>query len=183
MGRRRAIWIANSYYSPCNIDPCLDYSWCCHNVAVIVVVIPSGETLLSPLVMCGPQGVTFQKPVELRLPHCASANPESWSFALKSSEAHSGQFFPLMLFYFHHSVKRVHLSSCVSEALSFHLFVRRRHFVFFWNEQEKSEMSFEQCSANFKEAAINFKFLVYISMQCYDTDTMSVLTKCLSSIS
>ncbi|KAH9508486.1 hypothetical protein Btru_055324, partial [Bulinus truncatus] len=50
-----------------------------------------GETLLSPLVMCGPHGVQFKKPVELRLPHCASANPESWSFALKSSESPSGQ--------------------------------------------------------------------------------------------
>ncbi|CAM9895424.1 unnamed protein product [Lampetra planeri] len=29
-----------------------------------------GETLLSPLVMCGPHGLKFLKPVELRLPHC-----------------------------------------------------------------------------------------------------------------
>ncbi|XP_055873849.1 tight junction protein ZO-1-like isoform X3 [Biomphalaria glabrata] len=50
-----------------------------------------GETLLSPLVMCGPHGIQFKKPVELRLPHCASANPESWSFALKSSESPTGQ--------------------------------------------------------------------------------------------
>ncbi|CAL1603795.1 unnamed protein product [Knipowitschia caucasica] len=34
-----------------------------------------GETLLSPLVMCGPHGLKFQKPVELRLPHC---DPKSW---------------------------------------------------------------------------------------------------------
>ncbi|XP_012945828.1 tight junction protein ZO-1 [Aplysia californica] len=50
-----------------------------------------GETLLSPLVMCGPHGTEFNKPVELRLPHCASANPESWSFALKSSDSPSGE--------------------------------------------------------------------------------------------
>uniref|UniRef100_A0A8C5CRG5 Tight junction protein 1a n=1 Tax=Gadus morhua TaxID=8049 RepID=A0A8C5CRG5_GADMO len=41
-----------------------------------------GETLLSPLVMCGPHGLKFQKPVELRLPHCASmtpdGDPKSW---------------------------------------------------------------------------------------------------------
>ncbi|KAJ8247816.1 hypothetical protein GJAV_G00250840 [Gymnothorax javanicus] len=41
-----------------------------------------GETLLSPLVMCGPHGLKFQKPVELRLPHCASmtpdGNPKGW---------------------------------------------------------------------------------------------------------
>ncbi|XP_052215342.1 tight junction protein ZO-1-like isoform X1 [Dreissena polymorpha] len=50
-----------------------------------------GETLLSPLVMCGPHGLKFNQPVELRLPHCASVNPDSWSFALKSSDSPSGQ--------------------------------------------------------------------------------------------
>lgn len=50
-----------------------------------------GETLLSPLVMCGPHGLKFQKPVELRLPHCASMTPDGWSFALKSSESSSGE--------------------------------------------------------------------------------------------
>ncbi|KAK3595450.1 hypothetical protein CHS0354_003441 [Potamilus streckersoni] len=49
-----------------------------------------GETLLSPLVMCGPHGLKFNQPVELRLPHCASVNPESWSFALKSSDSPTG---------------------------------------------------------------------------------------------
>ena len=49
-----------------------------------------GETLLSPLVMCGPHGLKFLQPVELRLPHCASVNPESWSFALKSSDSPGG---------------------------------------------------------------------------------------------
>lgn len=48
----------------------------------------SGEALLSPLLMCGPPGLKFLKPVELRLPHCASGvNPEQWSFALKSASA------------------------------------------------------------------------------------------------
>nr|XP_040024132.1 tight junction protein ZO-1-like isoform X13 [Gasterosteus aculeatus aculeatus] len=49
-----------------------------------------GETLLSPLVMCGPHGLKFLKPVELRLPHCASMSPDGWSFALKSSDSLSG---------------------------------------------------------------------------------------------
>ncbi|XP_078718404.1 tight junction protein 2 isoform X4 [Lampetra fluviatilis] len=49
-----------------------------------------GETLLSPLVMCGPHGLRFLKPVELRLPHCAAMNPDGWSFALKSSESITG---------------------------------------------------------------------------------------------
>lgn len=44
-----------------------------------------GEQLLSPLVMCGPQGLKFQLPVELRLPHVASDNPDSWKFSLKSA--------------------------------------------------------------------------------------------------
>lgn len=44
-----------------------------------------GETLLSPLVMCGPHGLKFQLPVELRLPHNASDNSDSWNFSLKSS--------------------------------------------------------------------------------------------------
>lgn len=52
--------------------------------------LPSGETLLSPLVMCGPHGLKFLKPVELRLPHCASMTPDGWSFALKSSDSSSG---------------------------------------------------------------------------------------------
>lgn len=50
-----------------------------------------GETLLSPLVMCGPHGTEFLKPVELRLPHCASMTPDGWSFALKSSDTPTGQ--------------------------------------------------------------------------------------------
>nr|CAD7594071.1 unnamed protein product [Timema genevievae] len=46
------------------------------------------ETLLSPLVMCGPHGIKFDVPVELRLPHWASAEPgDSRGFSLKSSEA------------------------------------------------------------------------------------------------
>ena len=52
-----------------------------------------GETLLSPLVMCGPHGTRFLKPVELRLPHSASMTPEGWSFALKSSDTASGNYY------------------------------------------------------------------------------------------
>ena len=53
-------------------------------------LVRAGETLLSPLVMCGPHGLKFLKPVELRLPHCASMTPDGWSFALKSSDSSSG---------------------------------------------------------------------------------------------
>jgi hypothetical protein len=57
--------------------------------------LTAGETLLSPLVMCGPHGLRFLKPVELRLPHCASMTPDGWSFALKSSDSSSGMLSPL----------------------------------------------------------------------------------------
>lgn len=56
----------------------------------VCVFVFTGETLLSPLVMCGPHGLKFLQPVELRLPHCASVNPDSWSFALKSSDSPTG---------------------------------------------------------------------------------------------
>ncbi|KAJ1349109.1 ZU5 domain [Parelaphostrongylus tenuis] len=46
-----------------------------------------GETLLSPLVMCGPQGLNFLTPCELRLPHCGPVEPDGqWSFSLKAGE-------------------------------------------------------------------------------------------------
>uniref|UniRef100_A0A673CZ25 Zona occludens protein 1 n=1 Tax=Sphaeramia orbicularis TaxID=375764 RepID=A0A673CZ25_9TELE len=44
-----------------------------------------GETLLSPLVMCGPHGLKFLKPVELRLPHCASMTPDGWCWQMQQS--------------------------------------------------------------------------------------------------
>lgn len=43
-----------------------------------------GETLLSPLVMCGPQGLKFATPVELRLPHRAAADDNDWALALQA---------------------------------------------------------------------------------------------------
>ncbi|KAK6730672.1 hypothetical protein RB195_007256 [Necator americanus] len=46
-----------------------------------------GETLLSPLVMCGPQGLTFLTPCELRLPHSGPVDGDGqWSFSLKAGE-------------------------------------------------------------------------------------------------
>ena len=49
----------------------------------------SGETLLSPLVMCGPHGLKFKKPIELRLPHKGASN-DSMAFSLKSSDSPVG---------------------------------------------------------------------------------------------
>eukprot|EP00081_Caenorhabditis_elegans_P000473 NP_001021686.1 ZO-1 (Zonula Occludens tight junctional protein) Ortholog [Caenorhabditis elegans] len=48
-----------------------------------------GETLLSPLVMCGPQGLKFEKQCELRMPHTGPVTADSdgqWSFSLKTGE-------------------------------------------------------------------------------------------------
>ncbi|GBP59444.1 Tight junction protein ZO-1 [Eumeta japonica] len=49
----------------------------------------NGEAMLSPLVMCGPQGLVFLRPVTLRLPHCANAVP-SLGLTIKATdtEAH-----------------------------------------------------------------------------------------------
>ncbi|XP_076812481.1 tight junction protein ZO-1-like isoform X3 [Clavelina lepadiformis] len=58
---------------------------CRDNTALPPLDKDKGETLLSPLVMCGPHGLQFDHPVELRLPHCASMTSDGWSFALKTS--------------------------------------------------------------------------------------------------
>jgi len=42
---------------------------CRDNTAIPPLDREKGETLLSPLVMCGPHGLQFEHPVELRLPH------------------------------------------------------------------------------------------------------------------
>lgn len=55
-----------------------------------------GETLLSPIVMCGPHGLRFKRPVELRLPHRANVDPDSWTFALKSSDATQSESAPFI---------------------------------------------------------------------------------------
>jgi len=41
-----------------------------------------GERLLSPIVMCGPHGVQFLKPIELILPHHAGADAEQLALML-----------------------------------------------------------------------------------------------------
>ncbi|XP_067941687.1 tight junction protein ZO-3-like isoform X2 [Watersipora subatra] len=45
----------------------------------------AGEQLVSPLVVCGPQGLKFQLPVELRLPCPAAPESNNVMFKLKSS--------------------------------------------------------------------------------------------------
>jgi ZU5 domain. len=74
----------------CLQEPCI----------IVTEICCAGETLLSPLVLCGPHGLKFCRPVELRLPHWATCEPSDQtsdtnhrprSFALKSGETSGGQ--------------------------------------------------------------------------------------------
>ncbi|CAJ0944548.1 unnamed protein product, partial [Mesorhabditis belari] len=59
----------------------------CQEGSVLPPIDPSrGETLLSPLVICGPQGLQFNKPAELRLPHNGSVSTDQWQFSLKTGD-------------------------------------------------------------------------------------------------
>ncbi|XP_039442199.1 tight junction protein ZO-1 isoform X7 [Culex pipiens pallens] len=46
----------------------------------------NGETMLSPLVMCGPQGTEFLQPVTLNIPHCAGRTT-SLGLSLKATDS------------------------------------------------------------------------------------------------
>ncbi|XP_019880421.1 tight junction protein ZO-1 isoform X2 [Aethina tumida] len=48
--------------------------------------LENGETMLSPLVMCGPQGTEFLKPVILNIPHYANTLP-SLAISLKATDS------------------------------------------------------------------------------------------------
>ncbi|KAK9883620.1 hypothetical protein WA026_001793 [Henosepilachna vigintioctopunctata] len=48
--------------------------------------LDNGETMLSPLVMCGPQGTEFLKPVILNIPHYANTLP-SLGISLKATDS------------------------------------------------------------------------------------------------
>lgn len=41
------------------------------------------QTVLSPVVSCGPSGMLLSKPVVLTLPHCAQLEPPDWTLTLK----------------------------------------------------------------------------------------------------
>uniref|UniRef100_A0A8D3CBN5 Zona occludens protein 1 n=1 Tax=Scophthalmus maximus TaxID=52904 RepID=A0A8D3CBN5_SCOMX len=61
---------------PENVEQEIYFKVCRDNSILPPLDKEKGETLLSPLVMCGPHGLKFLKPVELRLPHCASMTPD-----------------------------------------------------------------------------------------------------------
>ena len=63
---------------------CLDLI--CQSISILL----TGETLLSPLVMCGPHGLKFKKPIELRLPHKGNSG-DGMTFSLKSSDSPVGK--------------------------------------------------------------------------------------------
>jgi hypothetical protein len=53
-----------------------------------LIWIKTGEALLSPLVQCGPKGLRFLQPVELRIPHDGGSRANSsgrWNVSLKAS--------------------------------------------------------------------------------------------------
>ena len=49
------------------------------------------EQLLSPMVMCGPHGLNFNTPVELRLPHNANVTEQGWQYGTKQPGSESNQ--------------------------------------------------------------------------------------------
>ena len=55
--------------------------------------ITAKESLLSPVVKCGPTGLKFQRPVILSMPHCAILEEEAWN--LKGEENHGSAMPPV----------------------------------------------------------------------------------------
>uniref|UniRef100_A0A8C2B0M8 Netrin receptor UNC5 n=1 Tax=Cyprinus carpio TaxID=7962 RepID=A0A8C2B0M8_CYPCA len=52
---------------------------------VFCIRLPSdgSQTVLSPVVSCGPSGMLLSRPVVLTLPHCAQLEPPDWTLTLK----------------------------------------------------------------------------------------------------
>ena len=55
--------------------------------AALLVDSSKQERLVSPLVVCGPRGTVFQRPVELRMPHSANLEQEQWALSLRCTDS------------------------------------------------------------------------------------------------
>lgn len=71
-GRRQEVYFVITDPRLCENAPPLD--------------LDNGERMLSPLVMCGPQGLEFKKPVVLNIPHYANTLP-SLGISLKATDS------------------------------------------------------------------------------------------------
>ena len=47
--------------------------------------------MTNPIVMCGPRGIKFLKPIELQIPHFISIDGQSWSYAFKANDSLVGK--------------------------------------------------------------------------------------------
>lgn len=48
------------------------------------------ESLLSPVIKCGPNGLKFERPVILSLPHCAQLEDGAWNLKVQYNESETG---------------------------------------------------------------------------------------------
>lgn len=49
------------------------------------------QTVLSPVVTCGPTGLLLCRPVVLTIPHCADVSSSDWIYQLKT-QSHQGNW-------------------------------------------------------------------------------------------
>ena len=49
------------------------------------------QTLLSPVVVCGPSGLAFQKSLIVTMPHCAQNDKGGWRQSIHSNVSNSGE--------------------------------------------------------------------------------------------
>ena len=66
----------------CSLDL---YFKVCHCKTPLAGGGANDQLLNNPIVMCGPRGIKFLKPVELQIPHFISIDGQSWSYAFKAA--------------------------------------------------------------------------------------------------
>uniref|UniRef100_A0A2K5D2N2 Netrin receptor UNC5 n=1 Tax=Aotus nancymaae TaxID=37293 RepID=A0A2K5D2N2_AOTNA len=88
------VWVTDTFPSP----PVFPY---------LRLPLAGCQTLLSPIVSCGPPGVLLTRPVILAMDHCGEPSPDSWSLRLKKQSCegswedvlHLGEEAPSHLYY------------------------------------------------------------------------------------